>query len=119
MKEAQEELDKIKIPKEELVASYYHIREQLAELTKQFTSYLVKPQHLLPFLQAGRLVRVRDFDWGMIVNFRRVGGDDRRSNPLKTLDVKIIIDVLVHQVGIEEAIVGSLPSYRGSAMLRL
>jgi len=100
VKETQEQLDGLKIPQEEMVASYYFIREQLAALTTTFTGFMVQPQYLLPFLQPGRLIRIKDFDWGMIVNFRKVGGEDRRDrNPLKKpQETKIIVDVLVHQV---------------------
>lgn len=60
VKKAQEEFDKLIIPKESQVVSYFRIREQLEQLGKQFQSYLTKPNYLLPFLQPGRLVRVNN-----------------------------------------------------------
>lgn len=46
------------IENEELVASYYKIRQQLANLASELLGYMQKPQHILPFLQPGRLVKV-------------------------------------------------------------
>ena len=48
----------IEIANEDQVASYFKIRQQLDNLSKQLLSYIQKPQHLLPFLQPGRLVKV-------------------------------------------------------------
>lgn len=47
------------IPKESQVASYYAIREQLDQLGKQFQTYITKPAYLVPYLQPGRLIKVR------------------------------------------------------------
>ena len=40
------------------MASYYKIRQQLDNLSKELLSFIQKPQYLLPFLQPGRLVKV-------------------------------------------------------------
>ena len=55
---SQLKLDKIRVPRESQVASYYHIREELTLLGKQFQTYLTKPQYIVPFLQPGRMVKV-------------------------------------------------------------
>jgi len=48
----------IEIANEDQITSYYKIRQQLDNLSKQLLSYIQKPQHLLPFLQPGRLIKV-------------------------------------------------------------
>jgi len=48
----------IEIANEDQVTSYYKIRQQLDNLGKELLSYIQRPQHLLPFLQPGRLVKV-------------------------------------------------------------
>ncbi|KAK6624711.1 hypothetical protein RUM44_011570 [Polyplax serrata] len=100
VKKAQEEYDKIVIPKESLVASYFKIREHLEQLGKQFQSYLTKPNYLLPFLQTGRLVRVKhedqEFDWGMIVNYKRHDDRSGKSTPLKPSQPNILVDILLN-----------------------
>ncbi|XP_069684431.1 exosome RNA helicase MTR4 isoform X2 [Periplaneta americana] len=99
---SQNALDQIVVPRETQVASYYHIREQLALLSKQFQSYLTKPEYIVPFLQPGRLVKVKneddEYDWGIIINFKKQtenSGNKRNENPLKAAP-SIIIDILLH-----------------------
>ncbi|KAM6304337.1 exosome RNA helicase MTR4 isoform 2-T2 [Podargus strigoides] len=79
--------NKIVIPNEENVVIYYKIRQQLAKLGKEIEEYIHKPKYCLPFLQPGRLVKVKnegdDFGWGVVVNF------SKKSN------VKVV-PVLVH-----------------------
>ncbi|XP_020281762.1 superkiller viralicidic activity 2-like 2 [Pseudomyrmex gracilis] len=77
------------------ISSYHDIREQLNRLTEQFRSFLTRPEYLVPFLQPGRLVKVKNefesFDWGIIVNFKK----KLPKNPVKDKTV-IVIDVLLH-----------------------
>ncbi|NXW48763.1 MTREX helicase, partial [Nyctiprogne leucopyga] len=67
--------NKIAIPNEENVVIYYKIRQQLAKLGKEIEEYIHKPKYCLPFLQPGRLVKVKnegdDFGWGVVVNFSK------------------------------------------------
>lgn len=58
MKLKEKELKKFSVPQEEDVSSYYTIRQQLANLNEGLHKYLVKPQYIVPFLQAGRMVHV-------------------------------------------------------------
>lgn len=77
------------------ISSYHDIREQLDHLSTEFRSFLTKPEYLLPFLQPGRLVKVKNenemFDWGIIVNFKKKSP----KNPMKE-STAIIIDILLH-----------------------
>ena len=50
----------IEIPNEESVVTYYKIRQQLAKLGKEIEEFVHKPKFCLPFLQPGRLVKVRN-----------------------------------------------------------
>lgn len=96
MKKLEEEYNAIRIPKEESVVTYYKIRQQLAKLGKEIEEFIHKPRYCLPFLQPGRLVKVKkedlDFGWGVVVNFQKksnvkAGGD---------LDPLFVVEVLVH-----------------------
>lgn len=105
----QDAVNAIKIPNESSIASYYHIRDQLDSLGKQFRSFMTTPIYLVPFLQPGRMVKVQkdtgeEFDWGIIVNFKKQQTDDK--NPLNSERV-IIVDVLLHVDGELEP--GALP----------
>ncbi len=65
----------ITIPDEELVASYYEYRQQLDQMAADFREVITHPNYVLPFLQPGRLVKVKheklDFGWGIIVNYQK------------------------------------------------
>ena len=71
---------------EKEVMGYYNLRQQLTNLSKQFQSYLVKPQYLVPFLQPGRLVSVKhgekNFDFGVVISFKKKALKDK-SNPME------------------------------------
>ncbi|XP_012539162.1 exosome RNA helicase MTR4 [Monomorium pharaonis] len=77
------------------ISTYHDIREQLNRLSAEFQSFLTKPEYLVPFLQPGRLVKVKNgnetFDWGIIVNFKK----KNPKNPVKGVTV-IVIDILLH-----------------------
>lgn len=94
----QKEVDGITIPMESSIATYYHIRDQLDTLAKQFRAFITAPTYLVPFLQPGRMVKVQkendeEFDWGIIVNFKKQSNGER--NPLKEESVTIV-DILLH-----------------------
>jgi ATP-dependent RNA helicase DOB1 len=63
------------IPDEPLVAEYYEYRQQLDQMAADFREVVTHPTYSLPFLQAGRLVKVKyqnlDFGWGAIVNYQK------------------------------------------------
>jgi len=75
VKDLEVEVSKISIPDEAEVESYFRLREQLSHMAEEFRSWLIKPQYLTPFLQPGRLVRVKqqdkDFGFGVIINFKK------------------------------------------------
>lgn len=55
----EEQYHAIEIPNEESVVTYFKIRQQLAKLGKEIQEFIHKPKYCLPFLQPGRLVKVR------------------------------------------------------------
>lgn len=65
----------MQIPDEEAVASYYEYREQLDQMGADFREVITHPTYSLPFLQPGRLVKVKhqnlDFGWGVIINYQK------------------------------------------------
>ena len=97
----EEEVSQIRVPNEEEVGSYHGLREQLKNLSLEFHSWLTRPQYLVPFLQAGRLIRVKtaqghDFGWGVIVNFKKMAPKEK-ENPLETGgDVNYAVYALLH-----------------------
>lgn len=63
------------IPDEALVAEYYQYRQQLDQMKGDFREVITHPTYSLPFLQAGRLVKVKyqklDFGWGVIIHYQK------------------------------------------------
>ncbi|KAG7241150.1 hypothetical protein INR49_025893 [Caranx melampygus] len=96
IKKLEEQYHAIEIPNEESVATYFKIRQQLAKLGKEIQEFIHKPKYCLPFLQPGRLVKVKneddDFGWGVVVNFCK------KSNVKTVTDSEplYVVEVLVH-----------------------
>lgn len=71
----EEERNSTVIPDEEQVAQYYDCRQQLDQMLADFREVITHPTYALPFLQPGRLVKVKyqnlDFGWGVVVNFEK------------------------------------------------
>jgi len=75
LKREEEAKDSIVVPDEELVTQYYEYRQQLDQMTADFREVVHHPSYSLPFLQPGRLVKVKhkdlDFGWGVIINYQK------------------------------------------------
>lgn len=57
------------------MADYYEYRQQLDQMSADFREVITHPTYSLPFLQPGRLVKVKhqklDFGWGVVINYQR------------------------------------------------
>ncbi|XP_048489060.1 exosome RNA helicase MTR4 isoform X2 [Plutella xylostella] len=102
VKSKQKLYDAVSVEQEHSIASYCSTRSQLQLLGQQFRSFITKPQHLQPFLQPGRLLKIKtekhEYDWGITVNFRRQmpkGKKREEENPL-TAETVLLVDVLLH-----------------------
>ena len=75
MKETENWAQAISIPNEDVVEGYYVCRQHLESLASHFRTIITHPSHSLPFLQIGRLVKVKhqttDFGWGVILGYRK------------------------------------------------
>ena len=75
LEKEEEKKAAITVPDEELVASYYDLRQQLDQMAADFREVITHPNYSLPFLQPGRIVKVKyqklDFGWGVIVNYQK------------------------------------------------
>ncbi|KAI4875221.1 hypothetical protein NFI96_010690 [Prochilodus magdalenae] len=97
LKKLEEVYNAIEIPNEDSVVTYYKIRQQLAKLSKEIEEYVRKPKYCLPFLQPGRLVKVKkeglDFGWGVVVNFSKKSNVKANTGELDPL---YVVEVLLH-----------------------
>ncbi|XP_043471399.1 exosome RNA helicase MTR4 [Leptopilina heterotoma] len=95
VKKLQVEYDAMVLEKYDSLSTYHDIREQLDRLSTEFRTFLTNPTYLLPFLQPGRMVKVKNekdtFEWGIIVNFKK----KTPKNPARD-ETTIIVDILLH-----------------------
>lgn len=71
--ELEEQMESMKIADESTIREYYDLRKQIETYSKDMKSVIQLPNYCLPFMQPGRLVRIKydnmDFGWGAVVNF--------------------------------------------------
>ncbi|XP_027881297.1 exosome RNA helicase MTR4 [Xiphophorus couchianus] len=96
IKKLEEQYHTIEIPNEESVITYFKIRQQLAKLGKEIQEFIHKPKYCLPFLQPGRLVKVKnedtDFGWGVVVNFSK----KTNTKVYGAAEPLYVVEVLLH-----------------------
>ncbi|KAI4184220.1 MAG: hypothetical protein L6R41_004902 [Letrouitia leprolyta] len=79
----EEQMDMMKITDEDTIREYYDLRKQIETYSNDMKHVIQHPNYSLPFMQPGRLVRIKfqdmDFGWGAVVNFveRKYGKHDR------------------------------------------
>ncbi|KAL8942654.1 MAG: hypothetical protein Q9211_001300 [Gyalolechia sp. 1 TL-2023] len=84
--ELEEQMDKMKITDEDTIREYYDLRRQIETYSDDMKHVIQHPSYSLPFMQPGRLVRIKyqdmDFGWGAVVNFveRKFGKNDKPQN---------------------------------------
>ncbi len=74
--ELESRADGIKVDGEDELREWHGMDQQLTKLNGDVRSVIVRPEHCLPFIQVGRLVKVgrrsedetRDWGWGTVVN---------------------------------------------------
>lgn len=105
--ELQAEADEIAVTgaDEKTVSDYYLCKRQLETTRREMYQVIMKPNHCVPFLSSGRLVRVHaygvDWGWGMVVSFRKAGGSSLTGFALGFEDTRIdadtfIVDILLN-----------------------
>eukprot|EP00941_MAST-03F_sp_MAST-3F-sp1_P002910 g2910.t1 len=78
------ERDAIVVRDEPTVSAYFKLSEQMSREGLLMNRTMFQPQYILPFMQPGRLVKVRDdkgqdWGWGAIVSFTRTQEKDEVS----------------------------------------
>ncbi|KCV69270.1 hypothetical protein H696_03697 [Fonticula alba] len=116
----EQKRDEIVVPREDEIAAYYSIEQQIATLNDSVRKVITHPTFLVPFLQPGRLVRIRngdqDFGWGVVVNFtKKTNSHHRAIQPAGAADTddestKYVIDVLIKCASINNAMKSAEPA---------
>lgn len=72
---AERSLNAIQIPDEESVTEYFELRKQMEEAENDLRAVITHPTHILPFLQSGRLLKIKDgdddFGWGVLISYSK------------------------------------------------
>jgi ATP-dependent RNA helicase DOB1 len=72
---AEKNLKSIQIPDEESVTEYFDLRKQMEEAEADLRAVITHPAHILPFLQPGRLLKIKDgendFGWGVLISYSK------------------------------------------------
>ena len=94
------ERSKIHIEDEKRVKDHFNIKNQISILSAEFTEYVRRPEHIMPFIQSGRLLKLvndkgADIGWSAVINFTK----KKNTKPSKSMDDELFtysIDVLVN-----------------------
>lgn len=101
LKEWEAERNNIVVPEETAITEYYNLKKQLEDFSSDIRQAQNLPQYALPFLQPGRLVKVRhqdlNFGWGVVVNYNKRVGPAKKPLPADTKPQETyIVDVLLN-----------------------
>ncbi|GAB0496019.1 hypothetical protein MMPV_007329 [Pyropia vietnamensis] len=92
---------------------YVKLRDAAENLRAEMRTLVHQPATVVPFLQLGRLVRVRtpaaDYGWGVIVSYRRRPASGKRSSPSEEA---FAMDALLRCVPSEGGVGGSPGGFR-------
>ncbi|KAI9329721.1 rRNA-processing arch domain-containing protein [Obelidium mucronatum] len=107
-------LENMELDREDEIEEYYALRQQLESLRQDFRDVVNHETYSVPFLNPGRLARIRlpaptnivkddtasfnsgdlDFGWGIIVNFHK---SVKQSKDVTVVpEIKYVVDVLLH-----------------------
>lgn len=101
IKSLTEEQNKIVISNEKKVRDYFNIKNQIQILSKEFTEYIRRPEHLMPFINSGRLIKVvsdkgSDLGWATILDFKKLkkrSAEVKIDDELHTYSIDILINL--------------------------
>ena len=97
--ELEAEKSSFDIADEGLVKECYDLRQQLKTYTQDMRDVINHPSYSLPFMQPGRLVKIRhneqDFGWGAVVNFSPATKDRGQKQEELSPQESFVIDVLL------------------------
>ncbi|KAK9246025.1 rRNA-processing arch domain-containing protein [Lipomyces tetrasporus] len=70
-----EKFNNMKIEKEESIAEYYDLKQQLDSYRNDYQTVISHPSVAIPFMTVGRLVKVKykdmDFGWGAVISYSK------------------------------------------------
>ena len=68
LRDLREKLFSIQIDNEDNIKEIINIQNQLSKFNEEITKIINLPENLVPFLVAGRMIKVKGFGWGICIN---------------------------------------------------
>ncbi|KAJ5080720.1 exosome RNA helicase mtr4 [Anaeramoeba ignava] len=76
LQKLQLQFDSLNIEEEKSVTEFHSVKQQIDNLKQKIKEITFKPVNILPFLQQGRLVKIKtikqDWDWGIMIDFEYI-----------------------------------------------
>lgn len=98
LKELEEKRANMTIEDEGTIREYYELRKQLDTFSRDVQAVISHPNYILPFLQSGRLIRVKyqdyDFGWGVVISHKE-RKPEKKSSPPFSPHQSWMVDVLL------------------------
>ncbi|KAH7676200.1 ATP-dependent RNA helicase DOB1 [Aphelenchoides avenae] len=96
MEDKKLESELCKVDNELEVQGYYQLEKQLESLEKSIKERVLRPKHVVPLLEQGRLLKISkgavDFGWTMLNRFRK---DDRSKPTIVSVEPVYQVEVAV------------------------
>ncbi|CAF0705983.1 unnamed protein product [Brachionus calyciflorus] len=96
MEKCEKDYNEIKFDRENEIAQYFNLRQQIESLRNQLAGIISNPKNCLNFLNPGRLVQIvnknDNFGWGVVISFRkRANNKLNESEPIYTIDTLLYV----------------------------
>ncbi|CAH6719350.1 ATP-dependent RNA helicase DOB1 [[Candida] jaroonii] len=102
--ELSNQLSTIIIDDENIVKEYYNFKQQLIGYQEDCRKVITHPGHILPFLQPGRVIKVKvgdmDYGWGMVASFNKRINKKHSSHSFSDHD-SYIVQVFIYSMFID------------------
>ncbi|CUM65071.1 uncharacterized protein PRCAT00002693001 [Priceomyces carsonii] len=107
LSELESSRDKIQIVDEADIKEYYELRKQLESYKDDVRKVMTHPGHILPFLQSGRVIKVKicdmDYGWGMVTSFSK-RSNKKGSPQTYSAHEGYIVNVFVYSIFVDSPV---------------
>ena len=86
-----EEYKTFDIPQEELLNEYYKLRQMSDEYSDRILAIVLEPQNIIPYMNFGRLVKVNEYGWGMVVRYEEKRVSESFIKSINRIQIELTI----------------------------
>ncbi|EGV65684.1 ATP-dependent RNA helicase mtr4 [Yamadazyma tenuis] len=105
--ELTNQLSTINIDDENLIKEYYEFKVQLSKLQEDSQKIITHPGHILPYLQSGRVIKVKigdmDYGWGMVQSFSK-RANKRNSSAIYSDHESYLVQVFIYSLFVDSPV---------------